>query len=399
MKADLLKDLAQSFAAKRATVSKTIRELYEANPDAFIEDAIQVLRDAEDSPGTRFILAVLSPRHDFLRFLSDPASFTAAQSAGLIRQLKSQDARLEWKVANMVAHLDYADDKTAAYAAHCLEILGLLSEDPTALPALRALINCPSARVRSKAALIIGHISRNPQWAKLTDLNQDARVVANAVESIWGLDKLAAKEVFRDAVASRFHRSAVNGAVGLYLARESEAVTWLYSFARHEQRDFRAAAAWGMGRTADPRFVKALETLLKDPDEKVRTAAAQATGVLAQRLAALKELPEIPLQVTAEFQNGKHTVHVTSEEQSKLPPLDALHFCLVNGTTPVEEYSFAKLHGAEGYAYELHFPGPRTFSRLVNVEVFTDRVCAHGSALETGEEEVKPLAEILRKLH
>jgi len=395
MRTASLNDLTQSFAANRALVSKAIRELHETNPDGFVKDAVQILRDGEDSPGTRFLLAVLSARPDYLRFLCDADSFTPAQSAGLIRQLKAQDARLEWKVANMVAHLNYSEDKTAA---HCLEVLGLLCGDATALPVLRELLGSPSGRIRSKAALLIGHISRNPQWAKLTDVNQDPRVAANAVESIWGLDTLAAKEMFREAVTSAFHRAAVNGAVGLYLARQLEAVTWLWSFARHEEPDFRAAAAWGMGRTGDPRFLKALEALAKDAQEPVRAAAVHASGILIERVDILKKMPPITLDVTsAEFKDGQHRVHIKVDGAAKGSRLDALHFAVTNGSTPIDEFRLLAQQNGNGLAYEISFRGPRAFSRMITVEVFTESGYGEGAALETGDEEAKPIADILRK--
>lgn len=400
MKTASLQDLTQSFAANRALVSKAIRELHETNPGAFVKDAAEILRDGEDGPGTRFMLAVLSARPDYLRFLCDPDSFTPAQSAGLIRQLKAQDARLEWKVANMVAHLNYSDDKTPAFATHCLEVLGLLCGDATALPALRELLACPSARIRSKAALLIGHISRNPQWAKLTDVNQDPRVAANAVESIWGLDTLAAKEMFREAVTSSFHRAAVNGAVGLYLARQLEAVTWLWSFARHEEPDFRAAAAWGMGRTGDPRFLKALDALAKDAQDPVRAAAAHASGILIERLDFLKKALPLALEVTsAEFKDGQHRVHIQMNGAANRSRLDALHFAVTNGSTPIEEFRLLAPQNGNGQAYEISFRAPRAFSRMITVEVFTESGYGEGAALETADEEAKPIADILRKRH
>jgi HEAT repeat protein len=398
MKTALLKALTQGFAANRALVSKAIRELHETNPDAFVKEVAQILRDDEDSPGTRFILALLSAQPDYLRFLCDPHSFTPAQSAGFIRQLKAQDARLEWKVANMVAHLNYSDDKTAAFATHCLEVLGLLCADAAALPALRELLGCPSGRIRSKAALLIGRINRNPQWAKLTDVNQDPRVAANAVESIWGLDTPAATEMFREAVTSEFHRAAVNGAVGLYLARQFESVTCLWSFARHEQREFRAAAAWGMGRTGDPRFLKALEALARDAQDPVRTAAARASGILIGRIDVLKKMPPIALEVmSAEFKDGHHRIHIKVEAAAHGLHLDALHFAVTNGPTPIEEFRLLTPQNGDGQAYEINFRGPRAFSRMITVEVFTESGYGEGAALETGDEEARPIGDILRK--
>jgi len=383
MTTDLLKKLTHSFELHRPKVSKAIREFYASDPETFIASACVVLRDSGDNPGTRFLLATLILRHDLLLILCNPNAFTTQQSAALIRQAKNLDPRIELKLANLVAGLAAPSEKAASLATHCLEVLSELSEDAAALPALRELLQCRNPRIRSKAALLIGHISRNPQWAKSKDMHQDPRVGANAMESIWGLDTPAAKDVFRAAADADEPRHAINGAVGLHLAREMEAVTLLFRFARDERADFRAAAAWGMGRTGDPRFLKALIDLEKDFEESVKTSAAQALAVLHRRLEILRRLPAIPLQIAlATFQKGEHAVHIELGEESVRLHLDALHFAISSGAALVEEFTFAQVQPAEAALFEFRFNGPQASSRIVKVEMFTERGCGEGAGIE-----------------
>jgi len=395
MKTALLKDLAHAFAANRAVVSRAIREFQANDPEEFAKSASCVLKVCNDNPGTRFLLATLSTRPDFLQILCDPAVFTVAQSVALVRQAKAFDPRIEWKLANLFTSLCCGSDGATAFATHCMEVLSQLSEDVAALPALRELLQCPNCRVRSKAALLIGHITRNPQWAKLNDARRDCRVAANAVESVWGLDSPGAREVFREAAASHEPRAAVNGAVGLYLAREIEAIEWLFRYAREDAAAFRASAAWGMGRTGDPRFLSTLEALDRDADERVHKIASSAAAFLRKRLATLQEQPTIPLHMTeAAFDDSEHTLQVTLGGLVPGTRLDGLHFAITNGAEPVDQYLFRPLQ--PGGPYEFRFYAPQAYSPVVKVELFTDRGCGECTGFEVeGAEPRGSMAEIL----
>jgi hypothetical protein len=245
--------------------------------------------------------------------------------------------------------------------------------------------------------LLIGHISRNPQWAKLKDVSHDPRVAANAVESIWGLNAAAAKEVFREASAAEHSRRAINGAIGLYLAREIEAVGLLFRFARHPDPDFRASAAWGMGRTGDLRFLKTVETLAGDSAAVVKSSALHALAVLHQRLDSLRHTPEIPIHIRlATFEKGEHVLQIGLREQARYMQFDALHFAIFNGATPVEEYAFTALQSKDAVLLEVRFRGPQSASRLVKVDLFTDRGCGECAAFESSPEPRKSVSEIVQ---
>jgi hypothetical protein len=68
--------------------------------------------------------------------------------------------------------------------------------------------------VRSKAALLIGRISRNSQWAEQGVSESDRRVGASAVESLWGMNTAAAREAFFRAARDEHHRIAANESWG-----------------------------------------------------------------------------------------------------------------------------------------------------------------------------------------
>lgn len=383
MKSVLLRDLTHAFTANRPAVSRAIRELHANHPEAFVKAASCVLKDWDDSPGARFVLATLSTRFDFLQILCDPKVFSAGQSATLVRQAKSLDPRIEWKLANLLTGLSSGSGSATSFAAHCMDVLSELSADAAALPALRELLHCTNSRVRSKAALLIGQISRNPQWAKLSDACGDTRVAANAVESVWGLDSSTAKEVFRQAAASAEPRQAVNGAVGLYLAREIEAVSLLFRFARQDAPHFRASAAWGMGRIGDPRFLSSVRALERDPEEVVRKAAARAAKALQKRLATLREQPAVSVQIpAATVEHGEHLLHAVLGEELAGIRIDGLHFALSYAAEPVDHYHFAEFPSGNARLYEFRFYAPQAGSRILKLELFTGRGCGECTAYE-----------------
>ena len=399
MKGERLKDLTDKFVTNRLAIAKAIRDYNAMDPARFVGEAAAILRDSADHAGRRFLLATLSMRPDFLRILCDQNYFSAHETAALIRQVKAIDPRIEMRLAQMIATLGDHSDTATAFAAHCLEVLSELSGDAASLPALRELLSSQNARIRSKAALLIGHISRNPQWAKWNDIKNDPRVAANAVESIWGLDSDAAKAVFREAVEFPQPRQAINGAVGLYLAREIEAVTLLFRFARHDDFHFRASAAWGMGRTGDPRFLAILESLKQEREDPVRMAAGRALTVLRQRVESLKQVPAIPVHIpVSKFRTGEHTVQVALGEEAAKMRLDALHFAISNGPSPVEEFSFAQLQPTDGPLYECRFRGPQTSTRMVKVELFTNHGCGESTGFELSDAARVPITEFVRKL-
>lgn len=380
-----LKQLTQNFPANRPMVSKAIRAMYAEDPDGFVKAAVQVLREQEEGDGSRFLLSMLVPRPDYIEILCDPEVFSPAQSAALLRRVKAWDPRAEWKLARLLA--GYDTRAPASVAAHCLEVLIHLSADATLLPALRELLRGRNGRVRSKAALLIGHITRNPQWAKHREVHQDGRVTDNAVESVWGLTSPAAKDAFREATTSDRHRAAVNGAVGLYLAREPEAVGLLLRFSRDERCKFRAASAWAMARIGDPRFLPVLASMKDDAESGVRSTAGHAHAVLETRLAQLRDRGVIAVRIlTARFHEGEHTVYVAIGEEPaaarESPKLDALHFVVRDEQAFIEEYACVKMRTAGENVWELRFRGVRPSSRLIGVQIFTERGCGEDTGFE-----------------
>jgi hypothetical protein len=186
-------------------------------------------------------------------------------------------------------------------------ILGILPvlSDTSLLPLLLQLSRHPSSRVRSKVSLLIGRINRNSKWVEKQMLEPDPRVRANAVEALWGVDSEEARELLWKCATDCNNRVAGNALAGLYCLGETESIRLALDMAAHPSADFRATAAWAMGKSEDPRFMPALSSLAVDSASRARanarrsmarinesTARLRAAGRLRVRIASLRRLPD-----------------------------------------------------------------------------------------------------------
>ncbi len=357
--------------------ARAIRELHALDPSGFPAAAAEVLSSDPEGPGARFLLALLIGQPDYLRTLCDPQAFTLPVSAALIKQARTLDPMIEVKLAKLLITLSFSTETEADFAARVLDVLHQ-TDAVTALPALRQLINSSNARVRSKAALLIGRISRNPQWAKLADPFQDTRVAANAVESLWGLETPAACDVFRDAAVDVRNRVAGNGAVGLYLAGDPHSLAILFGFSHSDAASFRNTGAWAMGRTGDPRFLERLSAMTTDPDAGVRRTVARALAAIQSRMKRITDAGGLPVRIhSALCHGGDHEWRVSVEEDaagpSSPPRLDFRNFVLRSNESPVEEFSVEDKRNGGETLYILRFRTENPQPGLVKVELFTEQ--------------------------
>lgn len=142
------------------------------------------------------------------------------------------------------------------------------------------LFRDPDPRVRSRAALLAGRYAAHRSFVEKRLNDHDARVRANAVESLWGLKHDFACETLARALWDSSHRVRANAGVGLHIAKDPNAREVLARESKHAASAARKAAAWAMGRTGDSQFRAILDELERDPDEGVRRAAQRAIAAL-----------------------------------------------------------------------------------------------------------------------
>jgi hypothetical protein len=391
MQSSLLRQLTKDFSKNRIAIGKAIRQVHEADPAGFATAAAEVLRETAnsaagsgDGAGQKYLLAILlAEAEDSVRLLCNPEYFSATQSIGLLQVARTLDPAVDVRLAKTLTS-EVESDEQAKYTTRVLEVLAKAPDPSTILPALRQLLQSGNGRVRSKAALLIGRIIRNPQWALHSDPQGDDRVMANAIESIWGLDTPAAKQAFRMAARERRNRAAGNAAFGLYIAGEMESVGLIRNLCQHESGRFRTTGAWVMGRTGDPRFLPWLAKLLKDSDPNVRRVAFKSTADIRGRVKKLSEAPAIQVQIrSAVWREGEHTIDlVLNGGAPSAGKLDARHFVVWNGHEQVAEYTAEEYANPAPPHWMIRFEGERSSTHLVKVEVFTDSATGEDTGFE-----------------
>ncbi len=397
MPAVTLRELTGAFSTNRMVAAKAMRGMQDADPQAFLAEALEILRetallDPKENPGGMYLLAALLTLPDVLEYFCDPERFSPVESLALIHQAKTLDPQVEIKLCNLAVQLlPYETDRQGMLGTRILQVMGAVSDQVLCLPALRQVLNCRNPRIRSQAALLLGRIIRNPQWARGFDPREDPRVAANAIESLWGLDSASAKEAFREASQNVWNRLAGNGALGLDLAGDFAGVGELFRLSRSEDPKFRATAAWCMGRTGDLRFLPRLRKLAQDPERGVHAAALRSLTAVSRRFRNFKNAPALALLIrSAQCQGAQCNILLrVGDGGPQTHGFTAFDFVVSDGGEVVEQYSLEESHKEPEAMYEITYQARSSEEpRLLQVDLHSERGCGSCTASvgEAGEE-------------
>jgi HEAT repeat protein len=144
------------------------------------------------------------------------------------------------------------------------------------------LFRTADARKRSKLArLIVGRFVGYRSFIASRLKDEDERVRANAVESLWRIDAPMVRTLLQSATSDPHPRVCMNALLGLYLVGEPGIAAQLIQKAADPSAAFRAAVAWVMGETRSAEFSGTLATLSKDRDDSVRKMALASIPKIA----------------------------------------------------------------------------------------------------------------------
>ena len=104
----------------------------------------------------------------------------------------------------------------------------------------------------------------------------DPRVRANAIEALFGGAAASSRALLWYAVKDENNRVAGNALLALYQLQDAGAIPCILAMSADARPAFRATACWVISRTADPRFLPALEKLARDLYALVRKNAVKA---------------------------------------------------------------------------------------------------------------------------
>ncbi len=334
-----------------------IREMLGDDPRAFLPKALAVLREQPESRGAQYVITLLVAHELLLPALCDP-SLDREQAVALARGALRVDSMADITLAKALVH---RNEQTVARPARLMDILDEISSGTRILPSLLRLLRHDDPHIRSKAVLMIGRGSRGVRWIERRLADTDSRVRANAIESMWGLNRPEARSLLQKALRDPNNRVAANAVLGLYLLGDCASIPQLLKMGQSDAPPWRSTAAWVMGETADPRFLIAIAERLCDADPAVRRRAYWALSRVKAAAARVAQCPE--WRMVGHFRRPKRgsnsryvRVAIASEGRPEVPVLLPTQFLLAEEGRPVSLYEVAEREVPPALSVAFVFP-------------------------------------------
>lgn len=336
--------LVRDFDRDANAARKLIRDILQFEPETFYSTTIEILKNGVDSPGARFLVTLLVSQNLLFRALCDPA-LNREQALALARRAVVIDPVVDAALARQLADATVTSPDLSGLgeASRLMDILGEVSNGPRILPSLMRMLRNSDSRVRSKAVLMIGHGNRSVKWIRSRLEETDARVRANAVEALWGMEGEEARELLDIASRDSNNRVAGNAVLGLYLMGETSALGELVKMASHTLPLFRTSAAWVMGQSGDMRFSEILGRMLADTDGLVRKTAFAAVRRIRAAVAQVSQSTQWHLagfSSPRDPRGGQRRVQVAlvTADSRETPRVLPVQFILSEDGQPVWSY-------------------------------------------------------------
>jgi len=278
-----------------------LRRLADEKPETFLTIAMRHLGSDEVSSAHNF-LATLAVRHeDITDYLANPSTTTREVAQKLFRRFLAVDHSFDVKLARKLPDRYFSNDHgalTGTRATRALDILDYNSQGRRLLPILGHLPNSPDANLAAKGVLFVGRRVQNPAWSSQLLSRPDARIRANAVEALWGMETPSAIQILEQCLEDKNNRVQGNALLGLHLARRPGVETQVISLSRTTSAPHRSTAAWVMGRMEQERWIDVLTQMVRDEHPQVRSRALRSLQEL-RRLTIIPEsaaatVPEMP---------------------------------------------------------------------------------------------------------
>jgi hypothetical protein len=272
-----LQELLDDSQSSPAIFKRDVRRMIEKDARGFLASACRVLKRCAEGPRAASLMELLWSNPVMVASLIEPAILPLAAAIRFAKRWQPFDPLLDIKLlhAAFPSEDGGVHDVDIERARRALALVTELPVDRHILVPLVRLLCSPDSQVRSKAAAIYGRTSKNPEWVRKKLAETDARVRANAVESLWGADSEPARAVLKEASRDRNHRVAANALIGLHRSGADVTVS-LQQMASGADPLMRAASAYAMGQVLKSDFKPLLEQMLRDSDPRVRGRALQS---------------------------------------------------------------------------------------------------------------------------
>lgn len=377
-----LTQIFAEFVTNPVSAGMAMRRLLESNREEFFLSSLPYLRLAQDqemrgssgAQGFNYLLTLLLMNDLILEQLTNTSLFSFAEAVSLARQLLRIEPLLDIKMVRTLldtkdisSREEFERKANSERGIRLLEIMAAISDGARILPVMAQLLQHPDSRVRSKAALLVGRSNKNYRWVEQRMTEDDPRVRANAIESLWDVDSEGTRHVFWAATADPDNRVAGNAVYGLYKLGEPASIPLLLQMMEHAQADFRVTAIWIMGETGDPRFLPVLARVMGDSESQIRAAVFRAIGRLKQGMAKFSTSAPLDINVgqveTApdgwlQLPISVSLPNTPGQTSQGVPGLKPTQFVIYDDTTLVSEYEVSEK--TLGEALTIAFALPRT---------------------------------------
>ena len=340
-----------------------MRKLADENWPDFLSASLTVLADSVESHGVRYLVSLLLRGSALHGALCNPALFSISQAAAVARLILVVEPRFGVDFARRLTSIEAINDQEAE---RILTIIEEVSDSMGVRPSFAPLLHHPNRRIRSKAALLIGRLNRNPGLAEEQLSDEDARVRANAVEALWGSDDLGCAAFFYDAARDTHQRVAGNAIVGLYMLHQVSSIRLLHELADRPSLAWQITAAWAMGITGSPRFQPALTRLMSVGDPQLRQHAIRSLSRIRQtcRTSQLAGSFAIALWPDTRWSDRgdrecltKLIAKVGTDKESHVPNLLPTEFLLLEGEQSILDFSIVEHSAPPAMAVGFLIPG------------------------------------------
>jgi HEAT repeat protein len=324
---------------------RLMRQFLEQDAATFLREARRVLAVESETAGARHLLVLLGEGGLLLAVLCAPG-LPKERALQLARAAISVVPATDIQIARGLADMLEAPETTESFhqITRLMDILADISDAARVFPSMVRLLRHPNPHIRSKAVLMIGRQSRSAQWVRRRLADTDARIRANALESLWNVDTAEAREVLEGLIRDPNNRVAGNALLGLYRLGEARVIPEILNLATHPLGLFRSTAAWVMGETGDPRFSEVLASLLRENDAVVRKRAFSALGKLRASVARGTRAPACRLAarvLEAVPGSSRLALAVAGSDGWLAPDLLPTHFIPSEDTAIVPSYRVA----------------------------------------------------------
>lgn len=301
---------------------RLLRELVNENRAEFLKASPAVLRSMDDPQRLQMYISILASQDLLLPALLDTLTLTDEDAVRYAQVASRIDATLNVKLAKEL--MEQRDGKSAGDSdlsiTRLMEIAANTVDLNSLMPILTQYSRHSSARVRSKATLLIGRVNRNPEWAKQHLADPDPRVRANTVESLWGIDSPAIRLLLREAARDRNNRVAGNAMLGLMRLGDTQAIPLIRDMALNGSETMQLTALWTIGESQDPRFIPLLGKMLRTANTRLRPRIFRALSQVKKRrdeAVAAGRLKVSPLEFSCADDGRRSLVLAVAQEESK----------------------------------------------------------------------------------